>query len=346
MTFSDILLDWYYKNARSLPWRETKDPYSIWISEIILQQTRIDQGLPYYLRFTESFPDVRSLHQATEDQVLKLWQGLGYYSRAKNMKAAAKQITENFGGDFPTTYKDILSLKGIGPYTAAAVSSICFNLQHAVVDGNVFRVLSRHFGIKTPINSSRGKKEFEQLANQLIPKNNPGDYNQAIMEFGAIYCVPYSPDCSKCPLNHSCEAYKLNLITQLPVKEKKLKIRNRYLHYFYMTDGYRFLIEKRGENDIWKGLYQLPMIETNKEQISEGLFEEKDFMNLTKNEPFELISQQEIRHKLTHRNLFIRFYHLKIENINSFNYFIIENKDWINFAFPKPIHQYLIEKTG
>jgi len=345
MTFSDILLDWYYKNARSLPWRETKDPYLIWISEIILQQTRVDQGLPYYIRFTESFPNVKQLHQASEDQVLKLWQGLGYYSRARNMKAAAKQIVENFDGNFPTIYKDILSLKGVGPYTAAAISSICFNLQHAVVDGNVFRVLSRHFGINTPINSTKGKKEFETLANKLIPKDKPGDYNQAIMEFGARFCVPVSPDCENCPLNHSCEAFKNNRVAQLPVKEPKLKVKNRFLHYFYITDGDLFLTEKRDTNNIWKGLYQLPIIETKENVSTKDLIESNEFLELIKSNSFELINQKEIKHKLTHRNLFIRFYHLKLDKIEGFPFKKIKSIDWETLAFPKPIHQYLLEKN-
>lgn len=341
MTFSNILLDWYHKNARNLPWRETKDPYLIWISEIILQQTRVDQGLPYYLRFANSFPNVLSLHQASEDQVLKLWQGLGYYSRARNMKTAAQQIVEDFNAVFPTSYHDLLSLKGIGPYTAAAISSICFDLPHAVVDGNVYRVLSRHFGIETPVNSTSGKKEFEQLANQLIPKDHPGNYNQAIMEFGARYCVPSSPDCENCSLNHSCEAFKTHRVAQLPVKEKKLKIKNRYLHFFYITDGNQFLIEKRETDNIWKGMYQLPLIETKEEVDIYEMIESKEFKDLILNKSFELINQREVRHKLTHRNLFIRFYNLKMSDLDNFNFEKIKTEDWQHYAFPKPIFQYL-----
>lgn len=341
MTFSDTLLNWYDKNARKLPWRETKDPYLIWISEIILQQTRIDQGLPYYIRFTEIFPNVQGLHQATEDQVLKLWQGLGYYSRARNMKAAATQIVKEYHGIFPNTYKEILSLKGIGPYTAAAISSISFNIPQAVVDGNVYRVLSRHFGIETAINSTKGIKEFQELANTLIPKEQAGDYNQAIMEFGARYCVPSSPDCENCPLNHNCEAFKNNKVDILPIKEKKLTIKNRYLHFFLITDKNQFLIEKRGLQNIWKGLYQLPMIETKEATKTKNLLESKEFEELVMRSHVELISQKEIRHKLTHRNLYIRFYHLNIRNLHTFNYIKIRISDWQDYAFPKPIFQYL-----
>jgi len=343
MTFSNILLHWYDKNARKLPWRETKDPYLIWISEIILQQTRIDQGLPYYLNFVESFPKVQDLHQASEDQVLKLWQGLGYYSRARNMKTAAKQIVDDFNGIFPHTYQKILSLKGIGSYTAAAIASICFKLPYAVVDGNVFRVLSRHFGIATPINSTKGKKEFEKLANELIPKNNPGNYNQAIMEFGARFCVPSSPNCDNCPLNHSCIAYKNNLVNLLPKKEKKLKVKNRYLHFFFISNGHQFLIEKRGSHNIWKGLYQLPIIETSEEIPAKMMLESEELNSLLKNESFELSGQKEIKHKLTHRNLFIRFYHLNMIDLEGFDFQKIDMKDWQSFPFPKPVLQYLSE---
>ena len=343
MTFSNILLHWYDKNARILPWRETRDPYLIWISEIILQQTRIDQGLPYYLNFTKSFPNIQDLHQASEDQVLKLWQGLGYYSRARNMKTAAKQIVDNFNGIFPQSYQEILSLKGIGPYTAAAISSICFKLPYAVVDGNVFRVLSRHFGIRTPINSTKAKKEFEKLANELIPKTNPGNYNQAIMEFGARFCVPSSPDCENCPLNHSCEAYKSNQVNLLPIKEKKLKIKNRYLHFFFITDEHQFLIEKRGDQNIWKGLYQLPVLETSEGTQPKKMLESEELNSLLKKESFELMGQKEIKHKLTHRNLFIRFYQLKMAKLEVFDFQKIDIKNWQNYAFPQPVFQYLSE---
>jgi len=343
MTFSKILLDWYDKNARKLPWRETRDPYLIWISEIILQQTRIEQGLPYYLRFIDNLPNVHALHQASEDQVLKIWQGLGYYSRARNMKAAAQQIVDDFNGIFPQAYEDILSLKGIGPYTASAIASISFDLPHAVVDGNVYRVLSRHFGIKTPINTTKGIKEFQELANELIPEKQAGDYNQALMEFGAIFCVPSAPNCENCPLNHTCEAFKKQEVDLLPIKEKKLKIKNRYLHFFYITDGKQFLIEKREADNIWKGLFQLPLMETPEEVPTKKLLDSNLFQDLILKKPFKLVGQQEIKHKLTHRNLFIRFYHLKINDLKFFKYEKIQKEDWQDYAFPKPVFQYLMD---
>ncbi len=344
MTFSEILLDWYLKNARQLPWRETKDPYRVWVSEIILQQTRVDQGLPYYLRFIEHFPKVTDLHQASEDQVLRLWQGLGYYSRARNMKEAARQIEEDFNGKFPHSYQEILSLKGIGPYTAAAISSICFGESTAVVDGNVYRVLSRYLNIDTPINSTDGQKQFAKLANTMILKKHPGDYNQAIMEFGARMCVPVNPDCPNCPLNNGCAAYEAGRVAELPVKLKKLKIKNQFLHFFYITNGAQFLIEKRGLQSIWKGLYQLPLIETKAKKDLTSVLETTDLRKIISDQSFELVEHTEIKHKLTHRNLWIRFYHLKIGDLNGLKYEKIEFNDWHRYAFPKPIVEFLSRK--
>lgn len=341
MTFSKTLIDWYANNARELPWRQTKDPYLIWISEIILQQTRVDQGLPYYWSFVKSFPNVLKLHQASEDQVLKLWQGLGYYSRARNMKIAAKQIVVNFNGAFPTNYKDIIGLKGIGPYTAAAIASLAFNLPHAVVDGNVYRVLSRYYGIDLAINSTEGQKKFNELAHEVMETKNIGTYNQAIMEFGALYCKPQNPDCDHCPLSSACEAKSSNRVSQLPVKLKKLNIKNRYLNFFLLSNGNEILIEKRDYLNIWKGLYQLPMIETEEPITEKALLEHENFVSLLNGQKFEVFSIQEMQHKLTHRLLFIRFYHLKVEDLSLFSYQKVKISELGSYAFPKPIEKFL-----
>lgn len=257
------ITDWYRQNARILPWRSTTNPYFIWLSEVILQQTRVDQGLNYYLRFTETFPTITDLANAEEDQVLKLWQGLGYYSRARNLHTTAKIVQENYQGEFPNNYNEILALKGIGPYTAAAIASFAFNLPHAVVDGNVYRVLSRYYGIDTPIDSTEGKKLFQTLADELIPKDHPALFNQASMEFGAIYCTPNNPPCENCMLLDTCASGRNGLANKRPVKVSKTKVRNRYLHYFHLVSNDEIAVRKRGSNDVWEGLYEFPVIETD-----------------------------------------------------------------------------------
>ena len=341
MTFSKTLIDWYSNNARELPWRKTKDPYLIWISEIILQQTRVDQGMPYYIKFIKAFPKVEKLHQASEDQVLKLWQGLGYYSRARNMKMAAKQIVENHQGVFPMTYKEILALKGIGPYTAAAISSLAFDLPHAVVDGNVYRVLSRFFGIDLPINSTLGQKKFNELAHEVMEIDDIGNYNQAIMEFGALFCKAQSPNCELCPLSAQCEAKSSKRVAQLPVKLKKLKIQKRYLNYFLLSNGIETLIEKRDHHNIWKGLYQLPLIETEGPMSEHELFESPEMYQMMKNQTFKLKTSIEVSHKLTHRLLIIRFFQLHIADLSCLPYQKVAISSMERFAFPKPIEIFL-----
>jgi A/G-specific adenine glycosylase len=242
MSFGSIIINWYKKNKRDLPWRHTKDPYLIWLSEIILQQTRVEQGLPYYFRFSEKYPTVGSLAIAKEDEILRLWQGLGYYTRARNLHAAARQIKNEFGNKFPTDYSNIRSLKGVGEYTAAAIASFAFDLEHAVVDGNVFRLLSRYFGIKTPIDTGEGKKKFTALAGKLMKSYPPAIFNQAIMEFGARQCRPASPDCEVCPLNSSCYAYGKNTVSKFPIKKNKVKSRNRYFNYLVIKRQKSFFI--------------------------------------------------------------------------------------------------------
>jgi len=261
-----ILMDWYDTHCRTLPWRNTKDPYAVWISEIILQQTRVAQGYDYYVRFMREFPTVEALAEADEDRVLRLWQGLGYYSRARNLHAAARQIVEQ--GGFPTTYDGLLRLRGVGEYTAAAIGSFAFGLPVAVVDGNVYRVLSRLFGIKEPIDTTSGKKLFAELAAQLLPKESPAHYNQAIMEFGALQCVSRQPDCVACPLADKCLALAEGLVDVLPAKSHRTKVSDRWFHYFYVHNADQMYIHKRTADDIWRGLYELPMVETASEEQS------------------------------------------------------------------------------
>ena len=252
--FTTTLLNWFALNGRDLPWRHTRDPYAIWLSEIILQQTRIQQGMDYWLRFMRRWPKVEDLASATEDEVLRMWQGLGYYSRARNLHTAAQQIVQK--GKFPDTLEDIKQLKGVGDYTAAAIGSIAFGLPAAVVDGNVYRVLARHYGIDTPINTTRGKHLFTELAQSLLPADKPAEFNQAMMDFGAIQCTPTSPKCVECPLQETCEALHMGLIDDLPVKEKKLTIKTRHLTYIYIRCKGKTAIRKRPAGDIWQGLWE------------------------------------------------------------------------------------------
>lgn len=269
--FSPLIRKWYRQNKRDLPWRSTNDPYKIWLSEIILQQTRVDQGLSYYLKFVEHYPSVDDMANATEEDLLNDWQGLGYYSRARNMHAAAKTISENLQGEFPDDYQGILNLKGVGTYTASAISSFAFNLPYAVVDGNVYRVLSRYFDEAMPIDSTKGTKLFQQLADALLDNNPPGEHNQAIMELGALICLPKNPKCAECPLSDSCLALKNGTITERPVKSKKTKVRTRYFHYFIVKNNGQTFIVKRDEKDIWQNMYQFPLIETEKAELPDDL---------------------------------------------------------------------------
>lgn len=341
--FASILIDWYSDNRRDLPWRNTRDPYQIWISEIILQQTRVVQGYDYFTRFIQRFPDLKTLAEATEDEVLKCWQGLGYYSRARNLHAAAKSIV----GDFPTTYEGVHALKGVGDYTAAAICSIAYDLPYAVVDGNVYRVLARYFGVKTPIDSTQGKKEFAALAQELLDKKHPGLYNQAIMDFGALQCIPVSPNCLFCPLSESCVALSEGLVDKLPLKQNKIKIRNRYLNYIYVRMGAHTFINKRIGEDIWKGLYELPLIET--EVALEGvdqLLIHPDFQRflLKRGQPVSIrLLKKGIKHVLSHQILYVDFYEVELpEDAEAFETFIkIRQEDIMDYAVPKLIHSFL-----
>ena len=305
------LLDWYRQNKRDLPWRNINDPYKIWLSEIILQQTQVVQGLPYYQKFINAYPDVNSLAAASEQEVLNLWQGLGYYSRARNLHYTAKDIVNNSQGVFPKSYKELLKLKGVGDYTAAAIASFCYNEPVAVLDGNVYRVLSRFFGIDTPINTTEGKKLFKNLAQQNLDTLQPALYNQAIMEFGALQCTPAQPKCDICPLANDCIAYQTGQIAKLPVKLSKLKIKKRYLHYFLVEWEGQIILEKREGKGIWQNLYQLPLIETTgKKRFSSEKLSEfyQKYRILPENQP---VLVEKTVHKLTHQHLQISFWKLQ-----------------------------------
>ncbi len=316
MIFSKTLIHWYSNNKRDLPWRQTKEPYHIWLSEIILQQTQIKQGLPYYMSFIEEFPSVFDLANANESDVLKLWQGLGYYSRARNLHATSKHVANNLNGIFPDNYKGLLKLKGVGDYTASAIASICFNETTAVVDGNVYRVLSRYFGIDTPINSSKGTKTYKNLAQELIDTKNPADFNQAIMEFGATQCKPKSPDCRTCPLLDSCIAFSENRISELPVKIKSAKAKKKHFNFlvFVSQDG-KTILEKREGKGIWQNLYQFPLVESNKNLEMDELKTLLENHDLVRGTSFEmsLYNKDQIVHKLSHQHLYTKFW---IVNVN------------------------------
>ena len=302
--FAIQIEQWYNQHKRALPWRQTTNPYYIWLSEIILQQTRVEQGRAYYERFVQTFPTVQDLASAPEEAVLLLWQGLGYYSRARNLHKAAQQIAAM--GDFPSDYKTILSLPGVGPYTAAAIASFAFGQPYAVLDGNVFRVLSRYFGIDTPIDSTEGKKEFKALADEMLDKKRPSLYNQAIMDFGAMLCKPIGTDCGSCPLRDGCMAYEQNKVQSLPVKGKKIEQRTRYFSYVYLcTDKEEVQISRRSGNDIWRGLYQFPLVESEVELPLSALQQKFPQGQWT-------LLRQGFVHQLTHQRLVVNFYRLQL----------------------------------
>lgn len=338
---TERLLDWYAENKRELPWRDTANPYLIWISEIILQQTRVVQGYEYFLRFTRRFPDVNSLAEAPEDEVMKYWQGLGYYSRARNLHAAAKSMN----GKFPVTYEEVRALKGVGDYTAAAICSIAYHLPYAVVDGNVYRVLSRYFGIDTPIDSTEGKKLFAVLAQEMLDKSRPADYNQAIMDFGAIQCTPRSPNCLFCTLADSCSALSGGLVTRLPVKQHKTKTVNRYFNYIYVCMGANTLIHKRTGNDIWRNLFEFPLIETEKDLSEEEFLVYPPFRALFAAEEIPVVRSvaRNVKHVLSHRVIYAHFYEVVLpESSHSFPGFQrVVAEDLERYAVPRLIHAFL-----
>ena len=322
MQFTDILLHWYADNKRSLPWRGERDVYRVWVSEIILQQTRIQQGWDYYLRFIEAFPDVKALAEADEEQVLRVWQGLGYYSRARNMHAAAQSVMHEHGGVFPKTYEQVRQLKGIGDYTAAAICAFAYGLPYPAVDGNVLRIISRVFGIHENIADNSTRKAITEKCQKLMHDSDPADFNQALMDFGSLQCTPKSPDCEHCPMQDECYAFQHQQVESLPVNIKHIQIKNRYLHYFVCIHQDEIMIEKREADDIWKGLYQLPMKETkNNKKLN-----------------FNLLHQA--KHQLTHQTIHAFFY--DIQNLSVLpkpagQRFKIKVQEIDNYAFPKLI---------
>ena len=323
MSFTTTILQWFREYGRALPWRETKDAYAIWLSEIILQQTRIEQGRPYWERFMRRWPTVELLAAASENEVLREWQGLGYYSRARNLHKAARQVVEM--GGFPQTLEDIKRLKGVGDYTAAAIGSIAFGLPAAVVDGNVYRVLARHYGIATPINTTEGKREFAALAQELLPKNEASAYNQGIMDFGAMQCTPQSPQCMLCPLQETCVALREGRVNELPVKQKTLKVKERRLTYIYIRYKGMTAIHRRGEGDIWQGLYEPWLVD----EIPEGA----------------RLMRKDVKHVLTHRVIFADFWLWEPEQqpLLPEGYSWIKEEEWDNYGVPRLVEMMLNE---
>lgn len=335
--FVQELLTWFPKNARNLPWRNTTNPYHIWLSEIILQQTRVNQGMPYYEKFVAQYPTLADLAQAPEQEVLRLWQGLGYYSRARNMRTTAQEIMQKWNGQFPNNFKDLLTLKGVGRYTAAAIASFAFNEPVAVVDGNVYRVLSRYFGITTDITSTQGKKEFEQLANEILPPQQAATYNQAIMEFGALQCVPAGYVCMFCPLHSHCVAFATHQQDELPVKSKKTAVKEAYMHYLVLQDQTgKYWLRERKKGNIWQGLYDFLSLDSEKPIETETILTELQLDTDTLQH-----TSHYHKHILTHRIIWAKFYHIKLPP--HFDTAILREKELNDYTFseildlPKPI---------
>lgn len=329
--FTRLITDWYRLNKRTLPWRETSDPYLIWLSEIILQQTRVEQGKNYFLKFQNNYPTIIDLANASEQDILNDWQGLGYYSRARNLHQTARFVRDNYKGVFPNQFEQIKSLKGIGDYTAAAISSFAFNKKHAVVDGNVYRLLSRVFNIDTPIDSSQGIKYFQSLASELIDNNDPATHNQAIMEVGSLICLPKNPNCVECPLESKCLAKSIGNFESLPVKSKKAKVKKRFFHYLIFKNKQSIIIEKREDKDIWQHLYQFPLIESESAETPQSFhFNENHRVS------------EEITHILTHQKITAKFYHFDIiPNDLEKKWSKIDKTDIQDYPLPRIIDRYL-----
>jgi A/G-specific adenine glycosylase len=330
------LLNWFSNNKRDLPWRKTKDPYRIWLSEIIFQQTRINQGMTYYNKFITCFPDIHSFASATEDELLKLWQGLGYYSRARNMLKTAQLIVDEFKGVFPMDYSKLLALKGIGEYTASVIMSVCFDKPYPVIDGNVNRLISRLFNIQEFVDKPAGKKLILSRVSELIDKNQPGDFNEAMMDFGALICTPQNPGCTSCNLQKYCLSYKKGNVEKLPLKSPKRKSKHRNLNYVLIHSNEEILIQQRKAKDIWQHLYELPLIELepnqelNHKQLERNLGCKVNDLNLI----------FKVNHKLTHQDLAISFYKVDLENLPE-GFITVKTWDLANYAFPKPLKKFL-----
>jgi A/G-specific adenine glycosylase len=341
MIFSKQLIKWYLQNKRDLPWRKTQNPYLIWLSEIMLQQTRVAQGLPYYEAFVNAFPTIFDLANASEEEVLKLWQGLGYYSRARNLHFTAKYVANELNGSFPNNYKALLNLKGVGDYTAAAIASFSFGEVVPVVDGNVFRVLSRIFQVETDISNASAKKEFQELALELMPIEDPALFNQAIMEFGALQCVPKSPNCEICVFNSKCLALKNSKVAELPVKTKKTKVTDRFLNYLVFEDEAKnTIIQKRSAKGIWHNLYEFPVIETEKDVNLEEIIRLSAYQygvnyQISVVESLQIVP---IRHKLSHQNLSIQFWKIRVNGFLDNGLSISEVE---KFPFPIVIYNFI-----
>lgn len=347
-TFSPLLLKWNKeKNSRKMPWKGEKDPYKIWLSEIILQQTRVDQGLEYYEKFIRSFPNIKKLAKASDTKVFKLWEGLGYYTRCRNLLATARLIVSERKGKFPDTYDELLNLKGVGPYTAAAIASFAFNLPYAVIDGNVFRVLSRVFGIESPIDSTVGKKYFNLLAEELLDQKKPGIYNQAIMDFGAVVCKPVAPNCMDCVFKKNCVAFSENKVALLPIKEKKISVKKRWFYYIVMEYKNEVVIEQRKGKDIWQDLYEFPLIEFKKELTSKKIIDLLEQKQWLESNAYKLLSISPLyKQKLTHQLINGKFVSIKLNRKpKKRSQWQLVPKEKINqYAFPNFINQYL-QKT-
>lgn len=340
---SDILLDWYAREGRDLPWRRTRDPYRIWLSEVILQQTRVAQGLAYYERFTTRFPDIASLAAAPEDEVLKLWQGLGYYSRARNLLAAAREVMARFGGVFPRSLEEVRSLRGVGDYTAAAICSAAYDTPCAVVDGNVYRVLSRLFDLDQPIDSTSGRRAFAELARAELDPSTPGRYNQAIMDFGALQCTPASPRCEACPLADCCLALAAGTVAGRPVKQGRTRVRDRWFHYLHITSGDQTLLCRREGRDIWQGLYEFPLIETPAPADLPDLVGDPRLIGLLGDAPWHLLRSTTLPvHQLSHQRLHARVYRIKTPTLTPMAAAMAVRTPTLgDYAVPRLLERYL-----
>ncbi len=344
MHVGNTLVSWYHQHKRDLPWRNTRNPYHIWLSEIILQQTRVEQGLPYYEHFINKYADVSALANASSDEVMRSWQGLGYYSRARNLHHAAKQILNDYKGEFPNTYEELLKLKGIGEYTAAAIASFAFKEAKAVLDGNVYRFLSRYFGLNTPINASKARKEFISIAEEILLPDAPDLFNQAIMEFGALQCKPQSPNCLECPLQTGCWAFNHKKVADLPVKEKKLKRRSRYFYYFLIKEHEGIYLQKRTAKDIWQDMYEFPLLELPEELANEHVLHLAKEQKLISKDATILHISSPIKHVLSHQDIFAVFIELtdpQFRHQNRNKHLFIKDEERRFFALPRLIEVYL-----